>query len=163
VTALLQLTHIQSGLEQSEPENVLLRPLVGRVCARHQGAARARAVQIESEFDCAPTFALTTNPTLLEIVLDNLLGNAVAYAPTGSTVTLRTVASGVEVCNVAPALNADDLANFGRRFWRKGAPGGGHAGLGLALASAATDAIGMRVTFTLQGATLHAILDWRAQ
>ncbi|MGH8191638.1 MAG: sensor histidine kinase [Rhodanobacteraceae bacterium] len=158
VTALLQLTRIQSGLEQSHPEHVPLPPLLARVCARHHEAARARGLHVETELTGDQDFAIDTDPALLEIVLDNLLGNATAYAPAGSKVTLRASPGGIDVCNAAPALQPDDLAQFGRRFWRKDAQGAGHAGLGLALASAAARALRMHLEFDLRDGRLHAML-----
>jgi len=162
VTALLQLTRIQSGLEQSRFESVLLLPLLARACARHQDAARVRGVGIESDPACRPDFAIKTDPVLLEIVLDNLLGNAVAYVPAGGIVSLLASKDGIEVRNAAPALHAEDLANLGRRFWRKDAQGAGHAGLGLALAAAAAKALRMTLTYELRDGVLHAALRWNA-
>lgn len=160
--ALLQLTRIQSGLEQSRPEHVPLRSLLARTCARHQDAARAREVRVESDLACDPECAIETDPALLEIVLDNLLGNAVAYAPRGGGVMLRADRSGIEVRNAAPGLNPDDLANFGQRFWRKGARDEGHAGLGLALAGAAARSLRMPLTFALEDGVLRAKVRWDA-
>ena len=100
-----------------------------------------------------------TESALLESVLDNLLGNAVAYAPAGSTVTLRTRRDVIEVRNPAPSLQPDDIANFGQRFWRKGVQGAGHAGLGLALASAASRALGVRLDFRLEDGALVATVS----
>jgi signal transduction histidine kinase len=160
VTALLQLTRIQSGLEQSQTESVPLLPLLARVCTRHQDAALARGVRIESEDACRPDFTIQADPVLLEIVLDNLLGNAVAYVPAGGSVGMRATRDGIEVRNAAPALHAEDLAHFGRRFWRKDAQGAGHAGLGLALAAAAAKALRMQLAFALDGDVLCASLRW---
>lgn len=160
VTALLQLTRIQSGLEQARPEWVPLVPLLARVSARHQDVARVRDLRIESRPAGDPAFAIETDPALLEIVLDNLLGNAVAYVPRGSTVGLRADPSGIEVRNAAPALQPGDLANFGQRFWRKESHGAGHAGLGLALAAAAARALGMTLSFGLADGVLRATLRW---
>ncbi|HEX5354391.1 MAG TPA: sensor histidine kinase N-terminal domain-containing protein [Rhodanobacteraceae bacterium] len=160
ITALLQLTRIQSGLERSRPESVPLRPLLARICARHQDTARTRAVRVESDFARDPACAISTDPALLEIVLDNLLGNAVAYATCGSVVMLRADQDGIEVRNAAPALRAEDLSSFGQRFWRKDARGEGHAGLGLALAGAAARALKMRLAFALDNGVLRAMLHW---
>lgn len=160
VTALLQLTRIQSGLEQARPECVPLAPLVARVSARHHDAARTRDLRIETDSGRGSAFAIEADPALLEIVLDNLLGNAVAYAPRGATLGLRAGTAGIEVRNPAPALQPADLANFGRRFWRKEAHGAGHAGLGLALASAAARALGMTLSFALADGVLSARLQW---
>ena len=162
VTALLQLTRIQSGLEQSQLESVALLPLLASVCARHQDGAIARGVRIECAPAVKPDFVLKTDPALLEIVLDNLLGNAVAYVPAGGAVRVRARHDGIEVGNAAPALHMEDLANFGRRFWRKGAQGAGHAGLGLALAAAAARALKMMLAYELKDGVLHATLRWGA-
>ena len=160
VTALLQLTRIQSGLEQSQSESTPLLPLLARVCTRHQDAAHARGVRIESDPACKPDFAIKADPALLEIVLDNLLGNAVAYVPAGESVGVRAMQDGIEVRNAAPALHDEDLAHFGRRFWRKGAQGAGHAGLGLALATAAARALEMTLSYELRDGVLRAALHW---
>jgi two-component system sensor histidine kinase QseC len=160
VTALLQLTRIQSGLEQARPECVPLVPLLARVSARHQDAAQARDLRIESVCVGDPAPAIEADAALLEIVLDNLLGNAVAYAPRATAVGLHADAAGIEVRNIASALQPADLAHFGRRFWRKEVQGAGHAGLGLALAGAAARALGMSLSFGLDDGVLRATLRW---
>ncbi|MGH8183147.1 MAG: sensor histidine kinase N-terminal domain-containing protein [Rhodanobacteraceae bacterium] len=160
VTALLQLTRIESGLEQTQREDVTLATLLARIAARHQESAHARGVSIKPEFADDAVETLAADSILLEIVLDNLLGNAVAYAPVGTQVTLRGARDGITVGNAAPALHPDDLGNFGQRFWRKDAQGAGHAGLGLALAGAAARALKMSLAFTLDDGVLHAALRW---
>ena len=162
VTALLQLTRIESGLAQVHCEPVPLAPLLARAQARHASAAAARDVRIEQSGSIAPTATIQADAALIDIILDNLIGNAVAYAPVDSVVDLRARADSLEVVNPAPLLRQEDLANFGQRFWRKGEGGGGHAGLGLALAAAAARAQQMTLRFLLDAHALHAVLDWRA-
>lgn len=160
VTALLQLTRIQSGLEQLRPGKVRLAPLVARVRARHQNLAHERNVSIDAGTSLVATFEVEADPALMEVVLDNLLGNAVAYAPADSIVTLRNDQNGILVYNVAPGLEPVDLANFGKRFWRKGEHSPHHVGLGLALAGAAARALRMTLNFELKDGVLHATLCW---
>jgi signal transduction histidine kinase len=160
VTALLQLTRIESGLERTQREDVVVATLLARIVARHQDSAHARGVAIKLAFDDAAAGTLAADPILLEIVLDNLLGNAVAYAPSGTRVDLRALPDGIRVGNAAPSLHPDDLENFGQRFWRKDAQGAGHAGLGLALAGAAAHALNMSLAFALDAGVLHATLRW---
>ncbi|MEO6969223.1 MAG: sensor histidine kinase N-terminal domain-containing protein [Rhodanobacteraceae bacterium] len=160
VTALLQLTRIESGLQSLPREHVDLDALLTRVLARHADAAHARGV-IEP---AAPHtgIAIDTDPALLEIIIDNLLGNAIAYAPPGDTIVLRCARDKLQLDNAAQLLDTDDIARFGQRFWRKGAGenGAGHAGLGLALSSAAARALEMRLQFTLEAGRLRAELSW---
>ena len=159
VTALLLLTRLQSGLEQPLLQPLPLAPWLDRQLQRQQGviASRGLGVQILG----TPPACLHTDPALLEVVVGNLLGNACAYAPAGDRVTLQLTADGLSIANAAPELGAADLANFGQRFWRKQLPHAGHAGLGLALASAATHALGLRLDFRLDPQQhLHARLSW---
>lgn len=158
VVALLRLTRLQSGLEDVRPESTLLAPLLDRVGARHRDAAHARGVEIRHAPAAPADAVVAADPRLLEVILDNLVGNAVAYAPAGTTVEFGWHDDIVYVRNAAPTLRADDLANFGERFWRKGEPGMGHAGLGLALANAAAHAMHMRLAFELKRGVLLAKL-----
>lgn len=162
VAALLQLTRIQSGLATAQPEPLSLAPLLARVRTRQQETAQARGVRVGDAVVVPPTAIVTADPALVEIVLDNLLGNAVAYAPAGSVVSVRADAEGIEVANTAPGLRDEDLAHFGHRFWRKDAAGAGHAGLGLALAHAAAQALGARLAFSLDAGVLRASLTLHA-
>ena len=159
VTALLLLTRLQSGLEQPLLQPLPLAPWLDRQLQRQQGviASRGLGVQILG----TPPACLHTDPALLEVVVGNLLGNACAYAPAGDRVTLQLTADSLSIDNAAPELSAEDLANFGQRFWRKQLPHAGHAGLGLALASAAAHALGQRLDFRLDPEQrLHARLIW---
>ena len=158
VSALLLLTRLQAGVEPPQRQLLELTPWLDRQLQRQHALAARRGVELQREGN-APAH-VHSDPALLEVILGNLLGNACAYAPPGDTVLVRLDPAGLCIENAAPELEAADLASFGERFWRKQPPHAGHAGLGLALARAAADALGMPLAFRLQDGRLHAQLRW---
>jgi signal transduction histidine kinase len=158
VSALLLLTRLQSGLEQPQRQPLELRPWLERQFQRQRAGADARGVAIA--VDGTPPASLHTDPALLEVVLGNLLGNACAYAPERDTVRVGLDPHGLRISNAAPGLEPADLARFGQRFWRKQPPHAGHAGLGLALAHAAAEALEMDLRFELEDGRVSAVLGW---
>jgi signal transduction histidine kinase len=94
----------------------------------------------------------TTDPRLLETVLDNLVSNAIRYTPQGGTVRIRTFHtendSVISVADTGIGIAPTDLTRIFDRFYRVDrardrATGG--SGLGLALARRAAQAIGARI------------------
>lgn len=159
VTALLLLTRLQSGIEQPRRQPLVLAPWLERQRQRLNGVAARRDITLHIQD--TQNASLHTDPALLEVIVGNLLSNACAYAPDGDTVTLRTAPNSLSIDNAAPGLGSEDLLNFGQRFWRKQLPHAGHAGLGLALASAAAQALGLTLDFHLDAnQRLHATLAW---
>jgi signal transduction histidine kinase len=158
VNALLLLTRLQSGLEPPQPAEVDPADLLERLRQRHEPAARRRgvALRLERAGDAA---GWRTDPALLEVVLGNLVGNACSYAPAGDTVRIRVDGHAIVIENAAPELDADDLAHFGQRFWRKQPPHSSHAGLGLALATAAAQALRLELGYRLRDGRLQARLS----
>jgi len=166
VTALLQLTRIDSGLEQVHYEWVPLLPLLTRAQARHSPAAASRGVRFDFVPSVAPDTTIRADAALTDITLDNLIGNAISYAPASSSIALLANPGSLEVINPAPTLQPQHLANFGQRFWRKSEgdrhDASAHTGLGLSLATAAAHAQKMTLTFRLDDAhLLHATLAWQ--
>jgi len=161
VTALLRLTRIESGLEQPRFEDTDPAMLLDRAIERQREPAHRREVSIVIETADGPPTRIATDPTLLDIVLDNLLGNATAYAPANTQIRVRVSSGAVTMSNAAPTLSAHDIDQFGRRFWRKDSDSAGHAGLGLALAVAAAHVLKMSVAFALDNGVLRATLRWQ--
>lgn len=155
VTALLRLTRLEAGLERVQREPVEIAAWLHRVVARRQAAIEARNLSVEIVAGNHELYE--TDPALLEVLVGNLLDNAVSYSPASSTIHIRHVASELEVTNASEDLVASDIAQFGLRFWRKRSHEAGHAGLGLALAQAAAAQLGLQLTFQLDDALrVHA-------
>ena len=97
---------------------------------------------------------MTTDAGRLRTIVDNLLSNAVEYAPPSTTVSVAARADAgrleVTVRNARPeGLAAADVERFFEPFWsrtpRASDGGAGHVGLGLFLARAFASALGGEV------------------
>jgi len=97
-----------------------------------------------------------TDELLIERILANLIGNALAHAPADSTVgvCVDQHASGLRfvVDNDAPDLSASDVARLGERHFRAAgsSASGGHAGLGLALCMALAEQLDLTLVFSFE-------------
>jgi heavy metal sensor kinase len=99
--------------------------------------AAERSTKIQRHLSHAPVAA---RPEVLEILLQNLLGNAISHTPEGTLVTVRTsVCDGcvlLEVHDNGPGIPPEHLPHLFDRFYRADAArtqGSGHSGLGLAI------------------------------
>jgi signal transduction histidine kinase len=104
----------------------------------------------------------------LTIVLSNLLGNAVAYAPDGSAITCGLVRGtggcSLVVSNPASGLRDEDLDKLTEPFWRASSAREDrtHAGIGLALSRRLAERLSLTLSFTLAGGLFAARLDFPA-
>lgn len=94
--------------------------------ARKTGAAQAR---MRMRF--RQVFPPLGNEVLLQLMLRNLLDNAIRYSPPNSHVTLTLDANGLSVCDEGPGIAAEHLPRIRERFYRP--PGQSQQGSGLGL------------------------------
>jgi len=97
---------------------------------------------------------VTADIALMEHVFENLIENAVRYAPSGSTVTVRLVPQAqvvrVEVHDAGRGIPASERDRVFERFYRgdkSRSSESGHAGLGLAIVRGILDLHGRSVDF----------------
>lgn len=163
IDGLLALSRYEAGMDQAQIEPLELTEMLRRALAMVAGPAAKREVCLDAQLsgECW----VMSDPALLERILDNLLINAVEYAPPGTSVQVLLAqhdgASSVRIGNEAPDLGADDLARLGERFWRKSAAreSGNHGGLGLALSATLADLLGLKLAFALDLGRLWATLS----
>jgi len=148
---LLALARAEAGLEIVVRERVGLAELVEACWAPFAATAAERGLAFDREI--AAGSALTTDRTKLERILSNLLANAVEHSPAGSRIACSADrdskgALHLEVSNLAPQLEPDDLALLFVRFWRKdpARTGSEHSGLGLAVARSLADLLAFDLT-----------------
>ncbi|WP_049622517.1 sensor histidine kinase [Frateuria defendens] len=163
IDSLLALSRYESGMDRAQVEPLDLAELLRRACALAATQAAPRAVTLHAALPAE--YWVLADPALLERIVDNLLLNAVEYAPPGTRVelALEQAASGsrLRIGNAAPGLGEDDLVRLGERFWRKSPAreASRHGGLGLALSRTLAEVLALRLRFELVEGVLWAILE----
>lgn len=146
VENLLHMTRLEGGIILDRAWQPL-EAVVGDVVTRLEGRCGALPVQVELPENLPP---VPMDAALVDLVLTNLLGNALRHAP-GSAVEIGAIAEGrhvaVWVRDQGPGVPQADRAHIFDKFTRgRGVRRGGGAGLGLAIARAAVQAHGGALT-----------------
>jgi two-component system OmpR family sensor kinase len=151
VDALLTLSRADAG--QLLPHSVRcdLVLIAEQSAAAHRARATARNVEIRVQ--AAGTAPVSGDAERLRQVVDNLVDNAVRYAPEGSTVVVTTQAANgqatLAVHDEGLGLSAEEQEHVFDRFYRADssrARSTGGTGLGLAIAKAIVEAHGGRLS-----------------
>ncbi|MDA3959971.1 MAG: HAMP domain-containing sensor histidine kinase [Planctomycetota bacterium] len=143
---LLSLVRLDAGQVQVQAQEVHPYALVQSCWHSLEQAARARS--LECDLALPEDWVCTSDATAMRVVLNNLLANAVAYAPVASVVRVQRDAQRITVSNASeldPAL-ADQACEA---FWRADkarSDTGLHCGLGLAIAQRMAALIGSGLT-----------------
>jgi signal transduction histidine kinase len=140
IADLLLLARCHAGIEpvQSSPTN--LRQVVDSTWTKLAPAASTSGLTFKMELP--EDVMVASDPGKLSIVLANVLGNAVSYAPPNSEIRCVGAKAGerfrLEITNVAEPMSQEELANLTEPFWRRdeARSSAEHAGLGLALVAA---------------------------
>jgi signal transduction histidine kinase len=146
VSGMLALARHESGRERIAVEPVKLEPLLRRIVQRFQPAAEHRGGRIE--LACGGELVVRAGPEVLEIILANLLANAVEYAEPAPLVRCEArvdaQAIRVEIRNPVPGLTGAEVATFFETLSRMDAArtARSHLGLGLPLARRLAEAMG---------------------
>ena len=136
VEGLLVLARADAQRAPASSEDVELAALLEASVRRAAPGATERGVKIASRIE--PGLVVTDQDGGLERVFDNLLENAVRYAPGGSVVEVDGEAhdgmTRVSVSDHGPGIPEDEQGRVFERFHRIPGASGNGAGLGLAIA-----------------------------
>jgi signal transduction histidine kinase len=151
------LSRTEAGRQPVSHEPVDLRAAVDLAVERVARQAEKRGIRFTTAVDGAP---FISDPVLWAAILQNLIGNAAAHSPVGSSVDITAAPGNVTVSNPAPDLTQADVDLLFERFWRKDAAHSGteHSGLGLSIVQAIAKALGGKCSAELSAGgvlTIH--------
>ena len=147
VEHLLTLARLDAGQVEIRPEAVCVNTLVRD--AWEPVAESAEARRLDVRWALAERVTVTTDRSLLDLVVRNVFENAVVHADEGGSVVVETAAreNGVEirVTNSGSRLSGQQAGQVFERFWRGDAARtetGVHCGLGLPLVKEVVTVLG---------------------
>lgn len=148
---ILDLSKLDAGKFVGDPRPIDLGQLVAEVAARFAAAAQLRGVRVDVQSH-ARSGLILGDPSRMDQVMMNLLGNAVKFSPDRGVVTVRVSEVGdeieVSVADAGPGIPADELPLLFERFSqaregrRTREPG---TGLGLLICRRVVEAHGGRI------------------
>ena len=165
-TGLMALARCEGNLLTVRPERVAIPALIQDVLTPL--TARASHRQLDITLDLPKEACWYTDAAALRSIVANLLTNAVDYSPAASPIRVRLCKNGageeLSIINQNLYLAPEDLPHLFERFWRKDPARSSqlNSGLGLALAKAYAQSLGMKlqaelnhaeIVFALSGAT----------
>jgi len=134
VSALLTLAEAESGEVRREP--VDLGPVVDAAVRAAGEEAAARGTAVGRPGRTSTPVVVDGDPVLLQVLVDNLVGNAVRHGAPGGTVEVRLDAGCLRVVNDGEVLAPDEVARLREPFHRRAGRVAGSHGLGLSIVTA---------------------------
>ena len=135
VDSLLDISKLDAGAVQPEPQNVSLKTLLERIEADYRPLANGKGLEFHV---VAPDLLVETDPVLLERLVRNLVDNAFKYTAAGSVTLVAALAADkarVSVRDTGPGIPEAERGRIFEEFYQIGNPERDRVqGLGLGLA-----------------------------
>lgn len=133
INQLLTLARLdpEQGLKNTAPIN--WESLSSQVLQNTNLSAREKRIRLKREFLAEPPL-LQGDDALLQLMLRNLLDNAVRYSPENSEVGLYFHANRIEVRDQGTGIAPEHLSRIKERFYRPAGQNAQGTGLGLSIA-----------------------------
>lgn len=161
---LLYLCRSEEGNIEIVVGDVDLGKLLDEIRASLAAECESRAIRIDPPANAPPV--VVADPQWLELILQNLLSNAVSHSPNGANLGIEIDADGgycrLEIHNpMAIPLTAEDIDHVFQRFWRKDTARetGRHAGIGLSLVKSYADLMGFDIDAWVADGRFHIALS----
>lgn len=150
INDLLDISKIESGRMDFQPETILLRPALENAVDMVRPHAEAKSLQLAIEMEDGTS--VEADPLRLRQILTNLLGNAVKFTPERGRVTIVVTARAkkvaIAVIDSGVGIARTDCTAIFEKFYQAGATTKGireGTGLGLAIAKRLVEMHGGRI------------------
>lgn len=160
VDQLLTLSRLDSLAGLEDIENVSLAALLQGAVMEAYHQAQREGVDIRLELANDPV-SLRGQPLLLNVMVRNMLDNAVRYSPSGSVVNV--VLNGREICitDNGPGVSPEFLPTLGERFFRPPGQEKTGSGLGLSIVTRIATLHGMKTHFSnMESGGFRVSITW---
>jgi two-component system, OmpR family, sensor histidine kinase ChvG len=171
ITAAQRLDNNTADLIESPQRRVDLTRVVADTLLRYREVLAERSLRLIRRLD--EEVIVHAGTDVLEVVVENILDNAISFSPAGGTITI-TLSKGRRLVDLhiedeGPGIDAEKLHRVFDRYFSLRPPGGGeasqkpaeHSGLGLWIVRRNVEALGGKVTANNRiggGLSFHVIL-----
>jgi len=155
IEQLLSLSRVEPDAPMRASRRIDLGDVVRDVVGLQSVAADHKGIDLGA--DASPGLTVTADRHQLEVLLDNLIGNAIRYTPRGGTVDVRAGSVDgkptLQVIDTGPGIPQDERERVFDRFYRGNGVQGDERSSGSGLGLAIVQAIAQRHEATV---SLHA-------
>ncbi|MCS3431349.1 quorum sensing histidine kinase QseC [Klebsiella sp. BIGb0407] len=147
VEQLLMLSRLDSSARLDDMQTVPLQSLLQQSVMNVWHVAQRAGIDIHLEMQDAPV-TLHGQSLLLEVMLRNILDNAIRYCPAGSMVTITLADNMLTFIDNGPGVSQEYLTSLGERFFRPPGQVKTGSGLGLSIVRRIAALHNMRASFS---------------
>ena len=145
--SLLLLSRIENG-QFHEVKEIELNPIIKELVEDFQEIYEHKNLQIEVEE--TTVCKVRMNESLANILVTNLLKNAMIHTPNEGSITIRIQSTGISFTNSTDGLTLDQNRLF-TRFYQADNKKSESTGLGLAIVQSITKLYNFRITYSFDG------------
>ncbi|WP_370088805.1 response regulator [Ekhidna sp.] len=152
VEEILDLSKLEAGKLQLNPEAIKFHDLIRRVFFTYKSAAQKNDVTLQLDYHLPENLILKIDIGKFEKVLDNLLSNAVKFTPESGSITMTVNEHNdrleIKVRDTGVGIDQEEVAQIFDRFYQAGMANkyAGGTGIGLSLAQEMTTLMGGELT-----------------
>lgn len=147
VEQLLMLSRLDASATLQDAQELSLQPLLQQSVMNVWHAAQRAGIDIHLEMQDAPV-TLHGQPLLLEVMLRNILDNAIRYCPAGCKVKITLSNRVLTIIDDGPGVSLEYLTSLGERFFRPPGQVKTGSGLGLSIVRRIAALHNMRASFS---------------